>query len=121
MKNGPYEMVVAPKEYPGRKYRSRYVYEHHLVWWQRTGEVVPDGCLIHHKDENKRNNKFRNLELKSISDHSKDHAKSRIRRQKLKCSSCGSKFEMAASDYRYKYKVGQRNFYCSRACSYIKF
>lgn len=90
MKNGPYEMVIALKEYPGRKYRGRYVYEHHLVWWKHTGEILPDGMLIHHKNENKRDNRFKNLELKSFSDHSKEHNKPRIRRQKLKCSSYGT-------------------------------
>ena len=43
MKNGPYEMVIAPEEYPGRRYRNRYVYEHQLVWWKNTGKLVPKG------------------------------------------------------------------------------
>lgn len=27
VRNGPYEMVVAPAEYPGTRYRGKYVYE----------------------------------------------------------------------------------------------
>lgn len=100
MKNGPYEMVVAPSDYPGKRYRGRYVYEHHLVWWQHTRQVVPEGFVIHHKDENKRNNEFSNFELKTAGDHSGEH--SRERRQEsviVKCGWCGETFEVLGRDY----------------------
>lgn len=61
MRNGPYEMVVAPAGYPGKKYRGRYVYEHQLVWWKKTGKLVPLGFVLHHKNEHKRHNVFSNL------------------------------------------------------------
>jgi hypothetical protein len=31
VRNGKYTLVVAPAEYPGMRYRGRYVYEHHLL------------------------------------------------------------------------------------------
>jgi hypothetical protein len=62
MKNGPYEMLIAPKNYPGKKYRGRYAYEHHIVWWEKHGRLPRPGHEIHHKDMNHRNNKLSNLE-----------------------------------------------------------
>jgi len=78
MRNGPYELVVAPADYPGKRYRGRYVYEHHLVWWQHTGEVVPEGHVVHHKNEHKRDNRFDNFELQAKPLH--DAAHGRLRR-----------------------------------------
>jgi hypothetical protein len=74
MKNGEYIMVVAPEYYPGKRYRQRYVYEHVLVWWLNTGEVINTKThLVHHINENKHDNIFSNLELLTRSEHSKHH------------------------------------------------
>ena len=73
MKNGSYELVEAPVDYPGRRYRNRYVYEHHLVWWENTGQLVPVGSVVHHKNGCKRDNQFQNLELKEHGVHTSDH------------------------------------------------
>ena len=75
VKNGDYELVVAPSDYPGTKYRGRYVYEHHLVWWRTTGETVPKGSVLHHRNEEKRDNRFANLELKDVAAHARGHAR----------------------------------------------
>jgi hypothetical protein len=77
MRNGPYILVIAPDEYPGKRYRGRYAYEHHLVWWQNTGQLVPPGFDLHHKDEVKTNNVFQNLELKTHGGHVADHNRSK--------------------------------------------
>ena len=40
-----YVFVHAPLDYPGKVYcwkTYRRVLEHHLVWWQHTGIVVPE-------------------------------------------------------------------------------
>ena len=75
MKNGAYELVIAPPAYPGKRYRGKYCYEHHLVYWQVTGTVINTKTeQIHHKDENKRNNKPDNLELLSLETHRKHHS-----------------------------------------------
>ena len=92
MKNGNYELVVAPEGYPGTKYRGRYMYEHHLVWWRRTGETVPKGFVVHHKNEKKRDNRFYNLELKKVAAHTRDHARPKAR-VTLECHWCGFTFE----------------------------
>lgn len=121
MRNGPYELVVAPGNYPGRKYRGRYVYEHHLVWWMNTGQLVPEGHVVHHKNEIKRDNSFDNLELKSKGDHTAEHNEDRSDPPiKLVCAWCKQPFTMKMRTYKLKAKRGQRTFCCSRSCQVRK-
>jgi len=69
MRNGPYELIIAPKEYPGKLYRGRYAYEHHYVYWRETGQVVKEGEVVHHKNDDTRDNRFENLELHTQIEH----------------------------------------------------
>ncbi len=50
------------------------IYEHHQVWFENTGHVVQDGEVVHHKDLNKRNNEFDNLQLMTDLEHKLLHA-----------------------------------------------
>lgn len=63
---------VSVKNHPAfpRQYRVK---EHHLVWWAFTGQRVKRGWVIHHKDHNKTNNDFTNLELMTRADHMREH------------------------------------------------
>lgn len=72
MKNGPYELVIAPNNYDLKKYRGRYCYEHHLVWFENKS-TIPKGYVIHHKNGNHRDNNIENLELLTIKDHKQWH------------------------------------------------
>lgn len=72
MRNGNYELVLAPEDYPGRKYRGRYCYEHRLVVWQKTGQL-PDDLVIHHINENKRDNRISNLQVLTREEHTHLH------------------------------------------------
>ena len=73
MKNGPYELVVPPYRYPGKRYRGRYAYEHHVVWWETTGQAVGDGFVVHHKNGDRRDNDFGNLEVLPKGEHTGLH------------------------------------------------
>ena len=73
MKNGEYELVIAPEGYPGKLYRDRYAYEHRVVWWKTTGTLPKEDEVIHHLNENKRDNRFENLTVLSREAHSKIH------------------------------------------------
>lgn len=116
MKNGPYELVVVPSEYPGKRYRGRYCYEHHLVWWQKTGKLVSEGEVIHHKNGDKRDNRFRNLELKKAKEHVSEHQKEKTKRVGVfVCPSCGKKFERDVRISSLARKNGKLTF-CSRTC-----
>lgn len=118
MKNGPYELVIAPKEYPGKKYRNRYVYEHQLVWWQNTGELVPEDSLIHHKNHDKRDNRFENFELKSRKEHSAEHSRERRGADVyLHCDWCTEAFSIRSKNHKYKLSIRQETFCCSVSCS----
>lgn len=115
MKNGEYEMVIAPADYPGKKYRGRYVYEHHLVWWRKTGKLPPPGHVVHHKNENKRDNRFRNLELKTRAAHTRDHCHGP--RERILCAWCGRLFELRPSVVRDRKKRSRSGLlFCSRKC-----
>lgn len=115
MKNGPYELVIAPENYPGKKYRGKYVYLHRLLWWEKTGEILDYRTVIHHKNENKIDNSLENLEKKSRQEHSKEH-QIPASKTNLTCHKCKKEFEVKFYEYNYKIKTGQTKFYCSRSC-----
>lgn len=116
MKNGPYILVKAPEEYLGKKYRGRYVYEHHLVWWKETGQLVPDGYILHHKNEIKTDNRVENFEFLSSGEHSRMHGIERhLPPTKLSCTYCGEGFERDTRKYREHLRRGQTNFFCSKS------
>lgn len=46
---------------------------HRVVWMVRTNTVIPDGWEVHHRDEDRNNNGFRNLICLHRLDHQKMH------------------------------------------------
>lgn len=117
MRNGPYELVIAPDDYPGKKYRGRYCYEHHLVWWRNTGRMPLAGHLIHHRNERKRDNAFSNLEEKLVAVHSSEHTRERHPPLVIDCGMCGSQFEIQPSRFRERRaKSRSGKLFCSRSC-----
>jgi hypothetical protein len=117
MKNGPYELVVAPDGYPGKRYRGRYCYEHHLVWWQAHGELPGPGECIHHKNDNKRDNRIENLKLKTKLRHVGDHSHKRGRTMvRFKCPACEKKFVRQKRRSVDRRSSSAHLFFCSRRC-----
>ncbi len=115
MKNGDYILIVPPEDYPGKKYRGRYAYEHHVVWWLNTGEVVNTAVYdIHHKDENKHHNVFSNLEKKLKFHHKSGHQKP-APIVDIVCVWCGETYQLESRIYKEKIKLGQTNFFCCRS------
>ncbi len=53
------------------------------VVWQEVNGPIPDGFVVHHKDENKLNNSISNLELMEWGEHSSKHNKERHARKRL--------------------------------------
>lgn len=117
MRNGPYELVVAPPDYPGKRYRDRYCYEHHLIWWQETGELLEPGEVLHHINGEKRDNRFENLEKMSNVEHSREHTLSRGRVMvDIRCPMCHTVFTRRRSKTHLSREETQNTF-CSSACS----
>jgi|SRR3990167_780394 len=98
--------IVYRPDYP-RARMGGYAPRYHVVWWLATGFVPPE--CIHHKDENKVNDRFDNLEAKSHADHTRDHF--RLPPILRVCGGCGGQFEFARRD-----KDPARGKYCSQAC-----
>lgn len=46
---------------------------HVAIWEHEHGMAVPDGCVIHHKDWCKTNNKIENLTCVLVADHERIH------------------------------------------------
>lgn len=111
MKNGDYLLIIAPSEYPGKKYRGRYCYEHHYVYWKHTGLIPNKNQMIHHKNEDRYDNKFKNLELIYKKDHAQKHPQKIKESNMPTCAGCGIRF--------YNRNKNRKVFFHSRKC-YIK-
>ena len=86
------EWVEAEKLVAGNRIKSGYreqspsgyvryknhEYIHKMVYEYYSKNSIPDGFIVHHKDGNKRNNSFDNLELMSEKDHKIHHMKDTI-------------------------------------------
>lgn len=108
MKNGPYNLIIAPENYPGKKYRSRYAYEHIIIYWKVHGIIPKKGFEIHHIDGNHRNNKLENLRLVTNKEHHELHRRpiSFISKQ---CGYCRKELLIEK-----RQSHGRKSFFCSR-------
>lgn len=119
MKNGPYELIIAPGDYPGKKYRDRYCYEHIYVYWTHNGILPPKGHEIHHINGDHRDNRIENLILVTSEEHRNIHKElsSKKAQVKINCANCNKEFFRIKSRVRKTLKRSF-NFYCSRKCQY---
>lgn len=119
MKNGPYTLVIAPEDYPSKKYRGRYCYEHHLKYWKWFGKSVPKGYEIHHKNGNHRDNRKCNLMLLTSAEHRRHHGDLLIEKYKrpAKCPTCKIIFFRRGGYIRRKQKRNPRGIFCSKVCA----
>jgi len=74
-----YIYVTTTPNYPKAKkmpdHDKPYVYKHVIVMVNHLGKLIDmDKFEVHHKDENPKNNKLSNLELKTRGEHSRGHA-----------------------------------------------
>lgn len=117
MRNGPYTLKVAPSDYTGKKYRGRYAYEHHIVWWEAYGHVLGPNEVIHHLNGDKRDNRIENLGLLTRSDHGVHHGAEARKFETIECGYCGKPFTLTPSKIRTRLKkVLGGKLYCSRSC-----
>ena len=118
MRNGPYILQVAPESYTGKKYRGRYAYEHHIVWWEHHGRVPGPDDVVHHINGNKHDNRIENLELLTREKHALHHAEEYRRVELISCDYCATGFEIKPSHAKSRRKTTfQNKLYCSRSCA----
>lgn len=117
MRNGAYLFVVAPSDFPGKKYRGKYAYEHTVVWWKNTGQIPPEGFVVHHKNENTHDNRFENFELKESVQHVSDHNRERKNPDvNVSCSFCKKEYQVPFRMFTWKTKKKKYDYFCSKSC-----
>lgn len=116
MINGDYILVIAPDNFPYKKYRGKYCYEHVLVYWKHYGHI-PTGYIVHHVNGDKHDNRIENLKIMSNSEHVRLH---NIEKGKtmvvIKCPYCKNIF---TREKRNTFLSKRENTVtlCSRSCS----
>ena len=73
-----YVMIFDPKHRQAMK--NGYVREHRMIMSDFIGKRIKDDEHVHHKNENKKDNRLQNLELISCAEHTRHHWKGRKRK-----------------------------------------
>lgn len=71
-RNGYWYVFV--ENHPNRN-KQGYVPEHHLIMEKKLGHFIEDGFVVHHINEDKKDNRIENLEYMSSSEHNSLHIK----------------------------------------------
>lgn len=82
-------------------YQNRSGVKFHRYIWSEKNGPIPDGHVIHHKDNNPHNNELENLELMSHGEHSSHHNKGRKHTLKARAN-------MSKAHIGLKYRKTQR-------------
>lgn len=100
-------------KYPGCRNRvNGSAFRSHIVWWLNTGEIIKNAgwvWSIHHKNEDKTDDRFLNLEKLRHSVHTSLHNEVRKTDTVKQCMNCGDDFT------RPRWRAKQRKF-CELKC-----
>jgi hypothetical protein len=91
--------------------------EHRFVMEQITGSPIPEGIVVHHRNQVRSDNRPENLEMMDYVSHAVHHAEGRtVEMSERVCPWCSTVFYRRAARCRFDAKTGARTF-CSRSCS----
>lgn len=102
-------------DYP-RAYALGYALRAHVVWWLAHGEVHPQGTNLHHRNENRTDDRIENLEVLSHGEHTRRHSIGPP--MILTCHRCHNRFTREIWRLKSRAREGSRKTYCSPACCY---
>ncbi len=110
---GDYKYALVPT-HPNST-NNGYVLEHRIIAENHLGRLLKKNEIVHHVNENKMDNRRKNLRVMTASSHATVHAFQEGGRCGLfKCQLCGTEFEHTASKYLRKIAY---YLSCSDACS----
>jgi hypothetical protein len=92
---GNYLYAVVPN-HPHRT-KNNYVLLHRVIMENYLGRLLKRNEVVHHIDENGKNNKLSNLKLMSIEDHNRLHSSTGRKTLYLRCPWCGKHFVRPAN------------------------
>lgn len=108
-----YRMVLLP-EHPRAHHGTLFL--HRVLVENAIGRVLDYGEIVHHKNEDKADNRLDNLEITTHPEHARHHAMQRPRLGEtlvsLTCETCGGDFEREQRNAK-KYD----HVYCSLGCA----
>lgn len=92
-----------------------YVYEHLLIVEAHLGRFLDSKEVVHHRNGNKRDNRIENLEVLTLSEHTRRHRLGTGHGDVvLRCAFCGQDF---SRPYNQRPEAkGYRESFCSRVC-----
>ncbi len=105
--------VYSPN-YP-RGFGDGYALRFHVVWWWYTGSAHPQGSALHHKDGDKTNDRFDNLEVVDHAAHSTHHNPT-LAEYRYTCAGCGITATMAGGVANARIAEGRTPKYCTIEC-----
>lgn len=111
---GEYNYAVVP-DHPDASDKG-YVLEHRIVAENNLGRRLKEGEIVHHINEDKKDNSWENLEVKNGSEHVSEHQKKKgVLFVLLQCPWCGENF-VRERRRTFLVKGGDKTA-CSRKCN----
>lgn len=115
MSRGEYWYARLP-EHPNSNCQG-YILEHRVIMENKIGRLLDKSEIVHHKNDNKKDNRLNNLRLMTVKEHNQLH--NRVNLIKLICPNCKKIFYHKPGYVRFKSKYNKSGkIFCSRKCGF---